>query len=107
MAVSVSDEGRSIPEEQLTRLFRKFSWGESEEPGGDTGLGLVICKWIVEAHGGRIRAESEGVGLGARFTFNLPTVGEPASSPAALDRTGPARSSQPGRGETREQEPTP
>ena len=99
IAVSVSDEGRGIPEEQLPRLFRRFSGGESEEPGGDTGLGLVICKGIVEAHGGRIRAESDGVGLGARFTFTLPVAGETVGAPELL---GPARSSQRGRGETEE-----
>ena len=74
VAVSVSDEGRGIPAERLPHLFRKFSAEPMGEPGGDTGLGLVICKGIVEAHGGRIRAESDGPGLGARFTFTLPTV---------------------------------
>ena len=72
VAVSVSDEGRGIPAERLPHLFRKFSGGQSGERGGDTGLGLAICKGIVEAHGGRIRAESDGPGLGARFTFTLP-----------------------------------
>ena len=102
VAVSVSDEGRGIPAERLPLLFRKFSGGESEGPGGDTGLGLAICKGIVEAHGGRIRAESDGPGLGARFTFTLPTVGETGSVSAALDRREPARSSQRGREETEE-----
>ena len=74
VAVSVSDAGRGIPAERLPHLFRKFSRGRSGEQGGDTGLGLAICKGIVEAHGGRIRAESDGPGLGARFTFTLPTV---------------------------------
>ncbi len=72
--VSVVDEGRGIPSERLPHLFRKFSRGEDEDRGGDTGLGLAICKGIVEAHGGRIWAESEGPGLGARFVFTLPTV---------------------------------
>ena len=102
IAVSVSDEGRGIPEEQLPHLFRRFSGGASEEPGGDTGLGLVICKGIVEAHGGRIRAESDGVGLGARFTFTLPTVGEPVSSPAASSWPEPRRSLRRGREESEE-----
>ena len=74
VAISVSDRGRGIPADSLPYLFRKFSNAQSEEQGGDTGLGLAICKGIVEAHGGRIWAESEGPGLGARFTFTLPTV---------------------------------
>ena len=74
VAVSVVDEGRGIPSDRLPHLFRKFSGTDAGEPGGNTGLGLAICKGIVEAHGGRIRAESDGVGLGARFTFTLPTV---------------------------------
>ncbi len=86
VAVFVSDRGRGIPAESLPKLFRKFSSAQPEEQGGDTGLGLAICKGIVEAHGGRIWAESDGPGLGARFTFTLPTVeaaglGSPERSP--------------------------
>ena len=72
--VSVADEGRGIPAERLPYLFRKFSRVESGDDRGDTGLGLSICRGIVEAHGGRIRAESDGPGLGARFTFTVPAV---------------------------------
>ena len=97
VAVSVSDQGRGIPAERLPHLFRKFSGGRAGEkfgePGGDTGLGLAICKGIVEAHGGRIQAESDGVGLGARFTFTLPLVGEAGVSPALPERRQPARAS--------------
>jgi len=74
VAVSVIDEGRGIPAESLPDLFRKFSRAQSEEQTGDTGLGLSICKGIVEAHGGRIWAESDGPGTGACFTFTLPSV---------------------------------
>ncbi len=74
VVVSVTDEGRGIPAESLPNLFRKFSRGQSEQQGGDTGLGLSICKGIVEAHGGRIWAESDGPGTGACFTFTLPSV---------------------------------
>ncbi len=76
VAVSVSDDGRGIPVENLPHLFRKFSQIELEDQGGDTGLGLAVCKGIVEAHGGRIWAESDGPGLGARFTFTLPIIEE-------------------------------
>ena len=93
VAVSVSDEGRGIPSDRLPHLFRKFSGADAGETGGNTGLGLAICKGIVEAHGGRIRAESDGVGLGARFTFTLPaledTGGEAAPVLARSSRRQP------------------
>ena len=79
VAVSVADEGRGIAPERLAQLFRKYSVGADGERGGGTGgpgLGLAICKGLVEAHGGRIRAESGGAGLGARFTFTLPVAAE-------------------------------
>ena len=82
VAVSVSDEGHGVPPEMLGRLFTKHvalagkeNSGRSSGPGG---LGLAICKGLVEAHGGRIRAESEGLGRGTRFTFTLPAAGEGA-----------------------------
>ena len=77
VAVSVTDEGRGIAAERLPHLFRKFSRLEGEDRRRDiagSGLGLAICKGIVEAHGGRIWAESDGPGLGARFTFTIPVA---------------------------------
>ena len=74
---SVIDEGRGVAPERLSKLFRKFSRTGGDDGGreaGGTGLGLAICKGIVEAHGGRIWAESDGVGLGTRFTFTLAVV---------------------------------
>ena len=99
VAITVADQGRGIPAERLPDLFRKFSVAQSEEPGGDTGLGLAICRGIVEAHGGRIRAESDGVGLGTRFTFTLPTVDTAGSRGVSLvaprsPRLEPAESSE-------------
>jgi DNA-binding response OmpR family regulator/signal transduction histidine kinase len=77
VAVSVADEGRGVPAERLPHLFQKFfpidGDDRGREPGG-SGLGLAICKGIVEAHGGRIWAESDGPGLGARFTFTIPVA---------------------------------
>ena len=78
VVVSVSDEGTGIASEHLPRLFTKFSRigvGGEHRVGGN-GLGLAICRGIVEAHGGRIWAESDGEGHGTRFIFTLPAVDE-------------------------------
>ncbi len=90
VAISVSDEGRGIAPDRLAHLFRKhagLAGGEREGRTGAAGLGLAICKGLVEAHGGRIRAESGGAGQGARFTFTVP-VAEDAGA-AGVVRTGP------------------
>ena len=84
--ISVCDEGHGVPPEMLAQLFRKhvaLTPGDAEDGIGATGLGLAICKGLVEAHGGRIRAESPGLGKGARFAFTLPLAevdGEQAQS---------------------------
>ncbi len=88
VAISVSDDGRGISAEHLPHLFRKYSRiddeGLSRHIAGE-GLGLAICRGIVEAHGGRIRADSDGPGFGTRFTFTVPTVDEASNGSA----TGP------------------
>ena len=78
VAVSVTDQGRGISIERQPHLFQKFARIGREERGRGIGmgLGLAICKGLVEAHGGRIWAESEGTGLGTRFTFTIPLVEE-------------------------------
>ncbi len=93
ISISVSDEGRGIPPDRVPHLFRK-------RPGtdGGTGLGLAISKGIVEAHGGRIRAESGGVGMGARFTFTIPVAG--STAPEAAPADDPDRASGQGRRKT-------
>ena len=70
VAVSVVDRGRGIAPERLPGLFRKH--GGDGGPEGH-GLGLAVSKGLVEAHGGRIRAASDGPGHGATLTFTLPT----------------------------------
>ena len=93
VAISVTDEGRGIPADRLPLLFQKFSRIRQEDWVGDTGLGLAICKGIVEAHGGRVWVESDGPGLGARFTFTLPVAeaAQARSLRAAPDMSGGAR----------------
>ena len=86
VAVSVTDEGTGVTAEQMPRLFSKFSQIGSGAGGrreNGYGLGLAICKGIVEAHGGRIWAESDGLGHGTRFTFTIPTVDAVAARSAA------------------------
>ena len=77
------------PAGRLPHLFRKFSQLDGEERGREiagSGLGLAICKGIVETHGGRIRAESDGLGLGSRFTFTVPAVEEAVALPPPRSR---------------------
>ncbi len=75
ISISVSDSGIGIPPDRLGDLFKKFSQipetRNKVRPSGGTGLGLVICKEIVEAHGGRIGVKSPP-GEGATFFFSLP-----------------------------------
>jgi two-component system phosphate regulon sensor histidine kinase PhoR len=71
--VSMRDNGPGIPKEDLPRIFERFyrvDRGRSRELGG-TGLGLSIVKHLVQAHGGRVWAESQ-LGEGATFYFTLP-----------------------------------
>ena len=90
VAISVADEGRGVAPERLAHLFRKhtgFAGGDREGALGAAGLGLAICKGLVEAHGGRIRAASGGAGQGTEVTFTLPVAevaGEDAAAGFAL-----------------------
>ena len=67
--VSVKDTGEGISDKILSKLFTKFATSDSTT---GTGLGLYICKNIIEAHGGRIWAENNSDGKGATFRFTLP-----------------------------------
>jgi two-component system, OmpR family, phosphate regulon sensor histidine kinase PhoR len=73
VAMSVSDRGPGIPEEDLARVFERFyrvDKSRARDPGG-TGLGLAIVKHLVGLHGGEVRAENRAEG-GAKFTVTLP-----------------------------------
>jgi signal transduction histidine kinase len=68
--VSVIDSGKGIYPEVRERLFGKFVSKTDRAKG--TGLGLYLCKAIVEAHNGTIRGENNAAGRGATFSFTLP-----------------------------------
>lgn len=74
ITVSIKDEGVGIPAEDFEKLFQPFFRGKSilELDNKGTGLGLYIARLIVEKHGGKIRAESEGLNKGSKFIFVLP-----------------------------------
>jgi PAS domain S-box-containing protein len=71
----VEDQGRGISHEKLERIFERFQQGDASDSRalGGTGLGLALCRSIVEQHGGRIWAES-APGKGSRFLFTLPAA---------------------------------
>ena len=87
VAISVADEGQGVPPDRLVHLFSKHAGGDP----GRGGLGLAICKGLVEAHGGRIWAESAGSGRGTRFTFTLPAEEQTGAVPR---RARPSRQQQ-------------
>ena len=99
VTVTVADEGSGVPADRMSSLFRKFAGITAEDRERDfarTGLGLAICKGIVEAHGGRIWAESDGPGTGASFSFTIPTVGR-VEAPSPAQAVQPSnRSARPG-----------
>ncbi|WP_334034962.1 DUF4118 domain-containing protein [Burkholderia cepacia] len=86
--VHVDDQGPGLPAGMETRIFDKFTRGEKESATPGIGLGLAICRAIVEAHGGKIgalnRTAPDGHVTGARFWFTLP-VETPPAAPAVSD----------------------
>jgi len=73
VTLAVEDQGQGIAPEKLEHIFDRFQQGDASDSRalGGTGLGLALCRSIVEQHGGRIRAESTP-GRGSRFLFTLP-----------------------------------
>ncbi len=83
VAISVADDGEGVAPDLLPHLFRKNVGGA----GGTAsqGLSLAICKGLVEAHGGRIRAESDGPGEGTTITFTIPAAAAGATGDVRAD----------------------
>jgi two-component system sensor histidine kinase BaeS len=74
---SVTDDGAGIASEHLGRIFDRFyriDKSRSRQSGGGSGIGLTIARLLVEAHGGRIWAESPGPGKGSTFNFTVPVA---------------------------------
>ena len=83
--VEIADNGSGIAAEFLPRIFDLFAQsgrGLDRSQGG-LGVGLTVCKQIVEMHGGSVVASSPGSGQGATFTIRLPLVEQPAAAPPA------------------------
>jgi two-component system sensor histidine kinase KdpD len=82
LSVSVSDNGPGLPAGREEAVFQKFTRGERESATPGVGLGLTICRAIVESHQGKIVATNRPGG-GARFTFTLPLGQPPAAAEEA------------------------
>lgn len=92
--LSVADDGPGLPKtydtaERIETLFEKFTRGERETPRTGAGLGLAICRAIVDAHGGSIHADANEGG-GARFVVRLPrgeapSIDEPGAAGSARE----------------------
>ena len=98
LEICVSDQGQGIPEEQLERIFERFYRLDTRltrETGG-LGLGLTICKHIVELQGGVIWAEDNPQGRGSAFYVRLP-IPEETQTAARSDAGLPGRCDEPGR----------
>jgi len=86
LLVAISDNGPGLAKGQEEAIFEKFVRGTRESSTPGVGLGLAICRAIIEAHRGRIWAENNAAG-GARFCFTLP-LGTPPAAPREEGRSG-------------------
>jgi len=87
LALEVADTGVGIPADRLPHVFDRFYQADPARSTGGGGLGLSLCRWIAEAHGGAIRAASEP-GRGSTFTVDLPSDPSRTRDGAAAARPG-------------------
>jgi CheY-like chemotaxis protein len=85
--VQVRDNGPGIPADMLKTIFDLFTQvpGSLDRAPGGLGIGLTLVRTLVELHGGRVEARSEGMGHGSEFVVTLPVVAEPGRAAAAPD----------------------
>jgi PAS domain S-box-containing protein len=90
VVISVRDRGVGIPSDKLPKMFELFAQGDRSlaRSEGGLGIGLTVVKKLVEMHGGRVTAESEGPGKGSEFTIRLPAARRPATT--SVEETGPS-----------------
>jgi PAS domain S-box-containing protein len=86
--ITVRDNGAGIRPEFITHVFERFRQADASmtRRHGGLGLGLAIVKQLIEQHGGTVRADSPGEGLGAAFTIELPIAKQQAPAPARSAR---------------------
>jgi CheY-like chemotaxis protein len=84
--VRVTDTGIGIPREKLTDIFAMFAQVERSE--GGLGIGLSLVRRLVEMHGGRVEAHSDGPGAGSEFVVRLPVALAPGRAPKPDDGEG-------------------
>ena len=97
--IRVRDNGIGIAAEKLVQIFDMFVQVDQslERASGGLGIGLTLAKRLVQMHGGRVEAHSEGPGKGSEFTVRLPVLAVPASRPAAASSEQLRRRAQPRR----------
>lgn len=93
LKIQVCDSGRGVPDDQKARIFERFKQARSSDANVGTGLGLPICKMIVEQHGGAIGVESgngDGASTGSTFWFTLPKAPGGQGTAGAASPPSPA-----------------
>jgi hypothetical protein len=96
ISITVSDTGIGMSDEQMKSLFEPFKQGDSSltRRFGGLGIGLAICRRVIELHGGSIDAESRGKDQGSTFTVVLPLaeimVSTTSSAPPSMQQLHPA-----------------
>ncbi|MCL4762160.1 MAG: response regulator [Burkholderiales bacterium] len=98
VAITVRDQGIGIPPEMIDRVFEMFTQVDTslDRATAGLGVGLSLARRLVELHGGRIEASSDGVGRGSTFTVRLPRV-----EPEAVEQGGAVAGAAPGAGKPR------